>query len=43
MSKMAKSKYEGGKDAFGTKVITNKFNDMQEKVDIPAKSPITVK
>ena len=40
MSKMPKGKFEGGKDAFGTKVITTRFNDTAAKLDIPSKSPI---
>ena len=40
MSKMTKNKFEGGKEAFGTKVITDRFNDTAAKLDIPSKNPI---
>ena len=39
-SKMPADKYEGGKDAFGTKALTNRFNEMAAKLEIPAKDII---
>ena len=43
MSKMPKNKFEGGKDAFGTKIVNQKFNDASKKLDIPKNNPIPTK